>query len=667
MSPSPNRLLENKPAHCFAKRFAVFLGAFAMLSFAGTGRAADFYIAQIAQGAGTGADAADAKAVSFFNTSGNWSSPTKVAGKISPGDTVHLCDTISTALTVQAGGTAGNVITVLFEPGAKMSASTWNSQPALNIGNNSYLTVDGGATGTIGGYNGNPARANGIIESTANGTGLANSNDDKGIACIDCSNVTVQGIVFRNLYVHTGGIDDPNRYGCGVTAHWNGSIGPANITCNNCIFHDMATGMGFGYGPSSTNFTMSNCTAYNCNWGGNAGDDGAPTSLNGLSVHDCYFSNWQNWSAPFGDVEANLHHNGFYAWAESGGSLTGVTYYNNYCGPGYDTQSSSGLFISGNAGNILIYNNVLVTDSSSGPDDGLIFVWIHNGNQSGVRIYNNTMVGSAGGGCGINVYAGNGPSLTTYDIKNNLFSGIATGIVRYYNAESLMTADYNVGYNLSPNTPYSDSPTDSSMALNFAQWQADGYDARGSSGNPNLNVSYVPQPTSAAIGKGTNLSSYFTTDAAGSSRPQSPAAWDIGAYEFIAPQAATPTFSPPAGTYTSAQLVTITSTTRGAIIRYTTDGSTPTETNGTPYSGPVSIRATTVLAAIAYETGFIDSPVGSGGYTISPTSTPTPTPSPTPTPTSPTSGGGAPSDWFLGFLAFAGILRWKLRRPQALM
>jgi hypothetical protein len=353
--------------------------------------------------------------------------------------------------------------------------------------------------------------------------------------------------------------------------------------------------------------------------------------------------------------------------------LTRVTYYNNYCGPGYDTQSSSGLFISGNVGNILIYDNVLMTDSSPGPDDALIFVWIHSGNQSGVHIYNNTMVGSAGVGCGINVYEGNGPLLTTYDIKNNLFSGIATGVVRYYNAQSLMTADYNVGYNLSPSTPYSDSSTDSSMALTFAQWQADGYDAHGSNGNPNLNGSYVPQPPSAAIGTGTNLSSYFIFDAAG--RTQSPAAWDIGAY---VPQVATPTFSPPPDTYTSAQSVTITSATSGATIRYTTDGSMPSETTGTLYSGPVSISATTPLYAIAYEPGFADSSVVLSNYTISPTSTPPPTPTPTPTPAptptpTPTSapaasggGGGAPSYGFLGFLAFAGIWRWKFRKIQAL-
>jgi hypothetical protein len=83
------------------------------------------------------------------------------------------------------------------------------------------------------------------------------------------------------------------------------------------------------------------------------------------------------------------------------------------------------------------------------------------------------------------------------------------------------------------------------------------------------------------------------------------------------PQAAAPSFSPGPGTYTSAQTVAITSATGNANIRYTTDGSTPSETVGTIYSAPVSIDALTVISAIAYEAGFTDSSVISGTYAFS--------------------------------------------------
>jgi O-glycosyl hydrolase len=92
-----------------------------------------------------------------------------------------------------------------------------------------------------------------------------------------------------------------------------------------------------------------------------------------------------------------------------------------------------------------------------------------------------------------------------------------------------------------------------------------------------------------------------------------------------APQVAAPTFSPPAGTYTSAQSVTISTTTSGASIRYTTDGSTPTSTTGTLYSSPVNIAVTTTLKAIAYKSGMTDSTVTTGVYTIT--------------------GGGLPGGW----------------------
>ena len=90
-------------------------------------------------------------------------------------------------------------------------------------------------------------------------------------------------------------------------------------------------------------------------------------------------------------------------------------------------------------------------------------------------------------------------------------------------------------------------------------------------------------------------------------------------------QCATPTFNPVAGTYASAQSVTISTTTNGATIRYTTDGSTPTETAGTLYSSAVSISATSTLQAIAFATGYSDSTVASGVYTISSTQCATPT------------------------------------------
>jgi len=80
-------------------------------------------------------------------------------------------------------------------------------------------------------------------------------------------------------------------------------------------------------------------------------------------------------------------------------------------------------------------------------------------------------------------------------------------------------------------------------------------------------------------------------------------------------RAAAPTFSPPAALYPGAQSVTISSTTPGSTIYYTTDGTTPT-ISSSAYSAPVVISKITTLKAIAVATGYATSLVSSGFYSI---------------------------------------------------
>ena len=89
-------------------------------------------------------------------------------------------------------------------------------------------------------------------------------------------------------------------------------------------------------------------------------------------------------------------------------------------------------------------------------------------------------------------------------------------------------------------------------------------------------------------------------------------------YTINLPVVATPAFSPAAGTYSSAQTVTISDSTSGATIYYTTNGSTPT-TSSSVYSSAITVSATETLEALATHSGDTNSAVGSAAYTISTT------------------------------------------------
>ena len=76
------------------------------------------------------------------------------------------------------------------------------------------------------------------------------------------------------------------------------------------------------------------------------------------------------------------------------------------------------------------------------------------------------------------------------------------------------------------------------------------------------------------------------------------------------------------GTYSANQSVALSSTTDGADIYFTSDGTTPSRTNGTIYTAPVSIEGAagqekaTTIKAIAVKSGMQDSAVAAFTYTI---------------------------------------------------
>jgi hypothetical protein len=96
-------------------------------------------------------------------------------------------------------------------------------------------------------------------------------------------------------------------------------------------------------------------------------------------------------------------------------------------------------------------------------------------------------------------------------------------------------------------------------------------------------------------------------------------------------------FSHERGFYTSPFQVTINTPTPGAVIRYTLNGSDPSETNGAIYSGPITISGTSALRAAAFLPGFEPSNIDTQTYLfLSDVVTQSPTGAPPP---------GWPSSW----------------------
>jgi PKD repeat protein len=82
-------------------------------------------------------------------------------------------------------------------------------------------------------------------------------------------------------------------------------------------------------------------------------------------------------------------------------------------------------------------------------------------------------------------------------------------------------------------------------------------------------------------------------------------------FDFTIPA---PVFSPPPGPFVLSEDVVLSTATAQATIRYTTDGSEPTDTS-TVYSAPITVTAATTFRAKAFKAGFVSSATAIGAYT----------------------------------------------------
>ena len=112
---------------------------------------------------------------------------------------------------------------------------------------------------------------------------------------------------------------------------------------------------------------------------------------------------------------------------------------------------------------------------------------------------------------------------------------------------------------------------------------------------------YCTQTTDYSAARGAWVSAAQDLNAAWVSSVE--AAWAaVGVGSAPASRVATPSFSPPGGSYESAQTVTITTATAGAAITYTLNGSEPTASS-MAYTGPIQVSADAAFKAKAFKAG----------------------------------------------------------------
>ena len=461
--------------------------------------AEDIYVAQTARGSDTGASASNAHSLAWLNTAGNWGPG---ANTVSPGDTVHLSGTFTSTFTIQGSGASGNVITILFEPGAKFEKAVWQGGAIAGM-NKSFITIDGGT--------------NGLIQATDNGTALGNQvSDSVGLNFSGISNFIIRNLKIDKMYVRTPGSADGRRYGGPIVILDVGS----NVTIENCSLFEGDTCIGISFSPgTASNLIIRNNTIGRCNHGITIG-----TSKDNSYVDDCVISGNRINDLDVWEGNSGLHLDGVILFNESPGTTGGfrrLRFYGNYIGPNIGKTNTAALFMDHYAAHQMqdswVYNNLFTAAAGLGWSNGFV-------NGEGL-IVNNTFVA---GGVGIGVKVGSNSV-----VENNLFYNVGLGIYKGLGHGTVVNTvtDNNIFYGLSNNAFYDENPATRGTFSSLTQWKQIGHDPNSVSTQPILDANYVPTSTdTVARGKGINFSQYFKTDKNGNPRPSS-GPWTIGAFE----------------------------------------------------------------------------------------------------------------------------------------
>lgn len=523
------------------------LVALALVSTTGRVVAAanNIYIAQTATGANNGQSCANAYAYTFFNTASNWETG---ANQIGPGTTVNLCGTIAAELTAHGSGSSGSPITISFQSTAQISLPACdNSNGCLNVSGKSYIIVDGGTPCGPGTACSASLSGTGIIQETANGTGLRYSQDSIAVnAAGGCSNCEFRNLIIGPLYQHTS-MSDTHNFGADGAIYVGGCSG-CTIKIHDSTIHDATGALDYIPTTGDNGLQVYNNAAYNVNAGVAVAGSSSGNVLIAAQIHDNYIHDEANWDA----TGCPYHHDGIHAWGEFGGAVSGVNFYNNWIGGNFGGCPTGAIFFEGYTHDSLFYNNVVNTTYTQ-QNNPIVALSGFN-----LTVVNNTLIGAFQGSdiCFWTGYSSDSslsftPSIT---FENNIISGCHT-LTDQGQSPVLTAWDYNVygGNNSNPWYVLRANGTQTWYPA-LGGWQSacacDSHSKFGSSQTyAEVNTDGTLQAGSPAAGAGANLASLgialldADTTAGGTRTPTGrPAsgAWSVGAYNAAATSSGTP-------------------------------------------------------------------------------------------------------------------------------
>lgn len=358
---------------------------------------------------------------------------------------------------------------------------------------------------------------------------------------------------YTNNYLLTYSLSDPDSLYTSVEASQrnygiNGSV-RSYITIDGLEIE--YTGQyGVSTGVGGTNFVVQNNTVHhvgirNGTYGEGIHIRGSTNQVLGNSIyetgnHGIYVNTNGASENIFGvTVSGNIVRNSYHSSIDIMnivGTLGTVTVKNNliYYDDTYDTSYvSAGIFISGDPSNVVtdvtVYNNIAYNVINNGVSVGEY--------TQGTKVYNNTVYNSFPGYTSWSpCFSVSGAGITSAELENNMGIGCYSAALYIADASYVSSVDYNDWYKSSGNIIQVASTT-----YTAAQWTTyksnTGFDANSptpadpSFVNASSNNFHLLR-NSIAFNTGTDLSGTFTSDYAGTSRPQE-TTFDIGAYEYI--------------------------------------------------------------------------------------------------------------------------------------